>query len=190
MSLRYKVEKVNTTIKFSVQTLVKIPNFSLNRQFWFFGLNFFRKVIIGPTQKSKHHCHIRIQLIQRLLRTNFQHKHKILNFFAFWSNLIKNCITGLKQKSERHHQIKKFELVEAASFPLNERLWIFCTKFAPKGSLCIPKLSFSTARAKICSFSERALTKKIPDCRVFPWFVHKISIRDLTAMVSVPDINL
>ena len=32
---------------------------------------------------------------------------------------------GLQQKNERHHQTRKFELVEAPSFPLNKPLWIF-----------------------------------------------------------------
>ena len=40
---------------------------------------------------------------------------------------------GLQLKSERHHQIRKFELVEAPSFPLHKRLWIFEPNLLQKG---------------------------------------------------------
>ena len=42
-------------------------------------------------------------------------------------------IMGLQLKSERHHQIRKFELVEAPSFPLHKRLWIFEPNLLQKG---------------------------------------------------------
>ena len=49
---RSKTEKGNTTIEFYILKLVKVPNFSLNWQFYIFGPNLPQKGVYGLKQKS------------------------------------------------------------------------------------------------------------------------------------------
>ena len=50
---RFKTEKVNTTFEFWIFELVLVPNFSLNWQIWFFGLNLPKKGVSGLKQKNR-----------------------------------------------------------------------------------------------------------------------------------------
>ena len=50
-----KTEKVNTTIKFYIFKLAKVPNFSLNWQFWIFWPNSLKRVFPFEIRKSVHH---------------------------------------------------------------------------------------------------------------------------------------
>ena len=52
--IRWRAEKLNTTIEFCIFNLVEVPNFSLNWQFWIFGPNLPRKGISGWKQKKSH----------------------------------------------------------------------------------------------------------------------------------------
>ena len=66
-SFQSKTKKVNITVESCLFELVEVPNFSLNRQFWFFGLILPKKGISDQKKKKKveqHHwiLHIRLSL--------------------------------------------------------------------------------------------------------------------------------
>ena len=85
---------MNTNNQFCISEFVWIPNFSLNWQFWFFEPDLPKREILSETKNSEYNhwiLHIRISL-----STKFQFKQPIL---VFWPNLLKNSISGRKQKN-------------------------------------------------------------------------------------------
>ena len=61
---RSKTERVNIMIEFCMFELFYVPNFSLNRQFWFFGPSLPKKGISTRKQKSEqHHRILRIRIM-------------------------------------------------------------------------------------------------------------------------------
>ena len=49
-----QTNKIDCTVEFCVFELAKVPNFTLNKQFWLFGANFPKKDI--PSLKQKINC--------------------------------------------------------------------------------------------------------------------------------------
>ena len=90
-----QTEKMNSAIEFCICKLVEVPNFSLNRQFWFLDQVWPKRVLPIKNGQSEHHhwiLHIRISL-----GTKFQLKLTILIFF--WPILLKKGISGRKRKN-------------------------------------------------------------------------------------------
>ena len=78
---RSKTEKVNTTNEFYIFELVKITNFSLNCQFWFFGPNLPEKgnSVWKQNLIEYHHCILPIRIsVGNKFRLN-------LTTFIFWT---------------------------------------------------------------------------------------------------------
>ena len=57
--LQSKTENLNITIEFWIFELAQVPNFSLNRQIWFFGPNLSKKRHFRPKKrKTEHPCQV------------------------------------------------------------------------------------------------------------------------------------
>ena len=115
---------MDITIEFVIFELVKVPNFSLNWQFCFFGLKSSQKGYFSLKQKIEHYHwipHIRISL-----GTKFQVK---LTIFIFWSKLAQNRYHW--SKTEKVNSTIKFCVFQLVWIPqLKFKMLIFWTKFA------------------------------------------------------------
>ena len=93
-----KTDKIDTTIKFFILKLVFVSNFTLNKQFWYFGSNLPKKVFPIKNWKSEHNHWI--PHIQISLGTKFPLKLTIL---IFWTRFSQKGFSGLKQKKLTPH---------------------------------------------------------------------------------------
>ena len=125
---RFKTERVNTTIEFCIFELNQVPNFSLNRQFWFFRPSLPKKVfLVKKGGKKEHHhwmLHIRINP-----GTIFQLKLTILISWNKFSQ--KGCFRFKTEKVNTAIEFCIFELVQVPNFILNWQFSFFdqvCTK--------------------------------------------------------------
>ena len=107
---RSKTEKIIMTIKFCILKVVWLPNFILNWQFWFFGLNLPKKSTSGCKQKRSKHNHWLLQTWINL-STRFQLKRTILNvgdqicLKKVFPVTNKRVFPVIDWKSEHHHWI-------------------------------------------------------------------------------------
>ena len=91
------MEKLNTTIKFCIFELVLVPNFSLNRQFWFFRPNLNKKSFSG--QKWKNWTPplrvLHVWILYLVWEPNIILSRQ---FWFFWPNLLKKGYFRSKTK--------------------------------------------------------------------------------------------
>ena len=105
-----KTEKVNIIIEFHLLKLVLVPNFNLNRQFWFFWPDLPKKSFSALKQKkwTQHifniTLHIQINLVQNFsFSSNWQ-------FLFFGSSFHKEVILVKNWKSKHHHWILHIQI--------------------------------------------------------------------------------
>ena len=110
---------MNTTIDFCIFELVYVPNFSLNRQFWFFGPNLPRKCVSGLKLKKWHWIlHIWINLGTKFLLK--------LTSLIFWIMFVqKGYFQSKTNKMNSTIEFCIFELVWVTDFNLNWQFWFF-----------------------------------------------------------------
>ena len=116
-----KTENVNFTIEFCLFDFAYIPNFSLNWQVWFFGLNLSKMGISGRKPKK------RISLLNSAywisVGTEFQLKLKIL---SFWIKLTQKGYS--RSKAEKVNITIEFFILElglAPNFTWNKQVLIW-----------------------------------------------------------------
>ena len=91
---RSKTEKMSITIEFCMFTLVSVPNFSLNRWFWYFGQNLPKKGISGETEKLN--STIDFCIFESVEVPSFSLNWQ---FWIFGPNLAKKAIFGGEQRN-------------------------------------------------------------------------------------------
>ena len=119
--------------------LVKVSNFSVNWQFWFFGPNLLKKSIWSKSEKSE-------QLMNcayfKLLVPNFSFKDKICP---------KRIVPMKNRKIEQHHKILHIQISLGTKFQLKLIILIFWNKFAQKGISYLNQKKMNTP-IKFCIF--------------------------------------
>ena len=126
------------TIKFCILKVVWLPNFILNWQFWFFGLNLPKKSTSGCKQKRSKHNHWLLQTWINL-STRFQLKRTILNvgdqicLKKVFPVTNKRVFPVIDWKSEHHHWILHNRINLATKFHQKMTVFMFWTKFTQKG---------------------------------------------------------
>ena len=125
-----KAEKVNVIIEFWLFTLVLVPNFSLNWQFWFFWPDLPKKSFPG-LQKKKWTPHIFyiILHIQISIVRNFSLN---LQFWFFCPYLPKKVFPVENRKSEHDHGILHIWISLHTKFQLKLIILSFWNKFTQK----------------------------------------------------------
>ena len=125
-----KIEKLNIIIEFRLLKLLLVPIFSLNSQFWFFGLDLPKKGFCGVKQKKwRPHIfyiilHIQINLVQNF-SSNWQ-------FWFFGQDLLKKIFPIKNRKSEHRHGILHIWISLGTKFQLKLIILSFQTKFTQK----------------------------------------------------------
>ena len=117
---RSKNEKVNITTEFCVFELVKVANFRLNWQFWFFGGNLLKKSIWSKLENGE-------QLTNcayfKFLVPSFSFNDKICPKMAF---PVKN------RKSQQHHWITHTQISLGIKFQFKLAILIFWANLPKK----------------------------------------------------------
>ena len=125
-----KAEKVNAIIEFWLFTLVLVPNFSLNWQFWFFWPDLPKKSFSGLQQKKwTPHIFYIILHIQISIVRNFSLN---LQFWFFGPYLPKKVFPVENRKSEHHHGILHIWISLDTKFQLKLIILSFWNKFTQK----------------------------------------------------------
>ena len=136
-----ETEKVNTTTEFFIFEIVYVLNFSLNWQFWFFGLNLPKKGICSLNQKKwtplLNSTYLNSTVYEPNLRLDLQ-------FWFFGPNFPKKSIPSQKQKKWTWSEFCIFDLVQVPNFSLNWWFWFF--------GLNLSKKDISNLRQKNCTF--------------------------------------
>ena len=127
-----KTEKVNTTVEWCVYELVKVPNFSLNWQFWVFGPNLPTKGVLSRKQKNWTSSMNSVYSIYSWYQTSGETD----NFDDLDQTCPKNkfSVENRKQKNwTLAIEFCIFELVLVLNISLKWQFWVFGTKFAQIG---------------------------------------------------------
>ena len=125
-----KIEKVSSTIEFSIFELVQVLNFSLNQQLWFFGLNLpkmdisVQKEKKFPVEKRENKLQNWILHIQISVKYQISAKH---DNFDFLDQLCPKRVIAVKNgKSEHYHWILLIRIsLRIPNFSLNWEFWFF-----------------------------------------------------------------
>ena len=139
-----KTEKVNTTIEFYIFKLVKVPNFSLNWQFWFFGPNLPKKGVSGLKGKKW-----TPPLDSAYSNSRYQISAEIDNFNFLGQICPKNVFSVWNRKSEHHHWILHIRISLGTKFQLKLTILIFFFVCLFVFYQICPKIEFPVKNRKI-----------------------------------------
>ena len=109
--------------------LAKVPNFSSNKQFWFFGSILLQEGIFGwqfSVNTTTEFCTFKLD-------TKFQFKLKTQNFGFLDQIYPKRVFLVENRKSEHHHCILHIGIGLKTKFQLRLTILIIWAKFAQKG---------------------------------------------------------
>ena len=122
---------MKVTIEFYMFKLILVLNFSFNKQFWFFGGNFPKRILVVKNRKNEHNHSILHIWISLGIKIDFE--QLVLTFWTKFDQ--KGYIESKKKKEEVNITIefRIFGLVSLTNFRINWQFWFFWSKFAWKG---------------------------------------------------------
>ena len=93
---------MKVTIEFYMFKLILVLNFSFNKQFWFFGGNFPKRILVVKNRKNEHNHSILHIWISLGIKVDFEQL-----VLTFWTKFDQKGYIELKKKrrSEHHHWI-------------------------------------------------------------------------------------
>ena len=121
---------MKVTIEFYMFKLILVLNFSFNKQFWFFGGNFPKRILVVKNRKNEHNHSILHIWISLGIKVDFEQL-----VLTFWTKFDQKGYIELKKKEEVNITIefRIFGLVSLTNFRINWQFWFFWSKFAWKG---------------------------------------------------------
>ena len=122
---------MKVTIEFYMFKLILVLNFSFNKQFWFFGGNFPKRILVVKNRKNEHNHSILHIWISLGIKIDFE--QLVLTFWTKFDQ--KGYIESKKKKEEVNITIefRIFGLVSLTNFRINWQFWFFWSKFTWKG---------------------------------------------------------
>ena len=109
--------------KFSMCELTKTLSFIINRQFPFFGPNFWSK---REESKNQHKIQHKIRIFKLVSRHVLFQSHS----FGFLDHIFPNWKFLVQKKTNEHtHQIQPFWIIQGNKFHFKKKKLLFCSKF-------------------------------------------------------------
>ena len=127
------------TIEFYMFKLVLVLNFSFNKQFWFFGGNFPKRILLVKNRKNEHNHSILHFWISLGIKVHFE--QLVLTFWTKFDQ--KGYIESKKKEVNITIEFRIFGLVSVTNFRIKWQFWIFLEQ------ICLERVFLSQTKKMI-----------------------------------------